>query len=203
MYKFTKPKHGLNLAISKSFLKHDALNVRIEWNDILDKTKEQVQVRMQRAECRNKDCLSWYHSDTSLVFTPPRHRSRGVIFFRVTISSESRNITHWRAVDNEGNVIDKQKLLLELIVEMVSHSSEVIAYFVAGNQLRVLLAILTNVNITGTSTSTPTTVANATPDFRPKREIATATASSKKFLAPIIPAGAATSWGILHHFAQP
>ena len=34
----------------------------------------------------------------------------------------------------------------------------------AGNQLRVLLAILTNINITGTSTSTPTTVANAAPD---------------------------------------
>ena len=54
-------------------------------------------------------------------------------------------------------------------------------YFVAGNQLRVLLAILTN-------------VANAAPDCKPKREIATATANSKKLLAPIIPAGAATSW---------
>ena len=42
MYKFTKPKHGLNLAISKSFLKHDALNVRLAWNDILNKTKENV-----------------------------------------------------------------------------------------------------------------------------------------------------------------
>ena len=42
MYKFTKPKHGLNLAISKSFLKHDALNVRLAWNDILNKTKEHV-----------------------------------------------------------------------------------------------------------------------------------------------------------------
>ena len=59
-------------------------------------------------------------------------------------------------------------------------------YFVAGNQLRVLLAILTNINITGTSTSTPTTVANAAPDCKPKREIATATANSKKLLAPII-----------------
>lgn len=76
-------------------------------------------------------------------------------------------------------------------------------YFVAGNQLRVLLAILTNINITGTSTSTPTTVANAAPDCKPKREIATATANSKKLLAPIIPAGAATSWGNFHHFAQP
>ena len=42
MYKFTKPKHSLNLAISKSFLKHDALNVRLAWNDILNKTKEHV-----------------------------------------------------------------------------------------------------------------------------------------------------------------
>ena len=42
MYKFTKPKHALNLAISKSFLKHDALNVRLAWNDILNKTKEHV-----------------------------------------------------------------------------------------------------------------------------------------------------------------
>ena len=50
------------------------------------------------------------------------------------------------------------------------------------------LAILTSINITGTSTSTPTTVANAAPDCRPKREIATATANSKKLLAPIIPA---------------
>lgn len=43
-------------------------------------------------------------------------------------------------------------------------------YFVAGNQLRVLLAILTNINITGTSTSTPTTVANAAPDCKPKEK---------------------------------
>ncbi|MCI6117894.1 MAG: outer membrane beta-barrel protein [Prevotella sp.] len=42
MYKFTKPKHSLNLAVSKSFLKHDALNVRVAWNDILNKTKEHV-----------------------------------------------------------------------------------------------------------------------------------------------------------------
>ena len=27
----------------------------------------------------------------------------------VTISSEARNITHWRAVDNEGKVIEEQK----------------------------------------------------------------------------------------------
>ncbi len=55
--------------------------------------------------------------------------------------------------------------------------------FVIGNHFRVLFAILTNINITGTSTSTPTTVANAAPDCKPNREIATATANSKKLLA--------------------
>ena len=76
-------------------------------------------------------------------------------------------------------------------------------YFVIGNHFRVLFAILTNINITGTSTSTPTTVANAAPDCKPNREIATATANSKKLLAPIIPAGAAISWGNFHHLSQP
>lgn len=54
-------------------------------------------------------------------------------------------------------------------------------------------AILTSDSITGTSTSTPTTVARAAPDCIPNREMATATANSKKLLAPIMPAGAATS----------
>ena len=65
-----------------------------------------------------------------------------------------------------------------------------------------MFAILTNVNITGTSTNTPTTVASAAPDCNPKREIATATESSKKLLAPIIPAGAAILWGNFQSFAQ-
>jgi len=54
----------------------------------------------------------------------------------------------------------------------------------------------TTVNITGTSTSTPTTVANAAPDSNPNRAIAAATASSKKFEVPIIAAGAAVWFGI-------
>jgi len=76
-------------------------------------------------------------------------------------------------------------------------------YLVVRNQSCVWLAILTNISIIGTSTNTPTTVASAAPDCKPKSEIATATANSKKLLAPIIPAGAATSWGNFHHFAQP
>lgn len=34
----TNPTHELNLAVSKSFLKHDALNIRLSWNDILNKS---------------------------------------------------------------------------------------------------------------------------------------------------------------------
>lgn len=54
-----------------------------------------------------------------------------------------------------------------------------------------LLANFTNDNITGTSTNTPTTVTNAAGDCKPNKAIATATASSKKLLAPIMAAGEA------------
>ena len=53
----------------------------------------------------------------------------------------------------------------------------------------------TNTSIIGTSTKTPTIVAKATGLVAPNKEIATATANSKKFEAPIIPAGAAISCG--------
>jgi hypothetical protein len=47
--------------------------------------------------------------------------------------------------------------------------------------------------MTGTTVNTPTVVASAAGDVVPNNAIATATASSKKFDAPIIPAGAAMS----------
>jgi hypothetical protein len=71
-----------------------------------------------------------------------------------------------------------------------------------GNQFLVLFAILTRVSITGTSTSTPTTVTMVAPELSPNTEIATATANSKKFEAPIIPAGAAMAWGSFHALAH-
>ena len=49
--------------------------------------------------------------------------------------------------------------------------------------------------MTGTSVSTPTVVASAAGDDVPNNAMATATASSKKFDAPIIPAGAAILCG--------
>ena len=61
----------------------------------------------------------------------------------------------------------------------------------------------TNDNITGTSTSTPTTVAKAAPELSPKRDIATATASSKKFEVPIKQAGAEILCFIFKSFAEP
>jgi len=53
-----------------------------------------------------------------------------------------------------------------------------------------LFARETRDSITGTSINTPTTVANDAPESKPKMEIATATANSKKLLAPIIAEGA-------------
>jgi hypothetical protein len=67
---------------------------------------------------------------------------------------------------------------------------------------RVRLANQTSDSITGTSTSTPTTVTSAAPEFKPKSPMATATASSKKFDVPISAQGAATSCGTLHFQAQ-
>ena len=62
--------------------------------------------------------------------------------------------------------------------------------------------IFTSVNINGTSISTPTVVANATGLPIPYNDIAIATASSKKLLAPTIDAGAAIFCGIFSIFAD-
>ncbi len=53
-------------------------------------------------------------------------------------------------------------------------------------------ATRTTSSITGTSISTPTTVASAAPEWNPNRLIAAATASSKKLDAPIKAEGQAT-----------
>src|SRR5208283_2845928 len=54
------------------------------------------------------------------------------------------------------------------------------------------LTIQTTDSITGTSMSTPTTVASAAPELKPNRLMAAATANSKKLLAPISAEGPAT-----------
>ena len=81
-------------------------------------------------------------------------------------------------------------ILCNLVVMfLILHSQ----FSITKNLCLVALAYLTSISITGTSTKTPTTVASVAPEFRPNKDIATATASSKKLLAPIIPAGAAIS----------
>lgn len=54
-------------------------------------------------------------------------------------------------------------------------------------------------SMVGTSVSTPTVVAKVAGDSIPNNAIATATASSKKLDAPIIPAGAAMLYGSFNH----
>src|ERR1035437_5131569 len=61
----------------------------------------------------------------------------------------------------------------------------------ASYQPRVRFTIFTTESMTGTSIRTPTTVASAAPELKPKRLIAAATANSKKLLAPISADGAA------------
>ncbi len=56
--------------------------------------------------------------------------------------------------------------------------------------------------MTGTSTKTPTTVAKAAPEFKPKIDMATAIASSKKFEVPIKAAGALMLKGSFHKKPQ-
>ncbi len=72
-------------------------------------------------------------------------------------------------------------------------NNQPIFWGIIGTLALVLFAILTRVSISGTSTKTPTTVTKAAPELSPNTEIATATASSKKLLAPINPARAAIS----------
>ena len=76
-------------------------------------------------------------------------------------------------------------------------------YFYNRNQPFVLFASLTSVSMTGTSVRTPTVVASAAGLVVPNNAIATATASSKKLDAPIIPAGAAMSKGSFTARAAP
>ncbi len=57
--------------------------------------------------------------------------------------------------------------------------------------------------MTGTSISTPTTVASAAPEERPKSIVAVAIATSKWLEAPIMAAGAASRYSSLSTHANP
>src|SRR3546814_17880158 len=74
-------------------------------------------------------------------------------------------------------------------------AAKLIGSYPSGKLARVRLANATSDSMTGTSTSTPTTVAGAAPLVSPNRPMATATASSKKLEVPISAPGAAMSFG--------
>ncbi len=74
------------------------------------------------------------------------------------------------------------------------HTHQVRSDGVRSYQPLLRLTTCTTSNITGTSISTPTTVASAAPDSKPNRLMAAATASSKKLDAPISAEGQATLW---------
>jgi len=65
-------------------------------------------------------------------------------------------------------------------------------YLSRGNQWVVFRQIFTSMSITGTSISTPTTVARAAPEESPKSMVDVAMATSKWLDAPIMAAGAAS-----------
>ena len=83
--------------------------------------------------------------------------------------------------------------MLELSVILIVSILMSICPVQALNQCRVLKHIFTNINITGTSIRTPTTVASAAPDERPNSIVAVAMATSKWFDAPIMADGAASA----------
>jgi hypothetical protein len=56
-----------------------------------------------------------------------------------------------------------------------------------------LFIIATRDSITGTSTNTPIVIAKVTPESTPNKIVDTATASSKKLLAPMKAVGAASA----------
>ena len=82
----------------------------------------------------------------------------------------------------------------------LKYGSQVI---VRENQWGVFRQIFTNISITGTSMSTPTTVARAAPEESPKSIVAVAMATSKWFEAPIMAEGAASSYESLSRRDRP
>ena len=81
----------------------------------------------------------------------------------------------------------------ETLKDLIARAGLTVRAALPSSYQRLLaLAIRTTDSMTGTSISTPTTVARAAPDEKPKMLIAAATASSKKLLAPINAEGAAT-----------
>src|SRR5207249_6959287 len=101
-----------------------------------------------------------------------------------------------------ASVASFTSLLTPYTSRVTLYASRITHHAPCANQCFVRLQTAHTESMTGTSTRTPTTVANAAPEPGPKRAIAVATASSKKLLAPIKAPGAAMEWGTFSHFIR-
>ena len=75
--------------------------------DVVIKTKNDIYVLELKVDDSVDNALSQIDSKGYAI--PYEADGRTITKCGVTISSEARNIVHWRAVDNDGKVIDEQK----------------------------------------------------------------------------------------------
>ena len=75
--------------------------------DVVIKTKDNIYVLELKVDDSVDNALPQIDSKGYAI--PYEADGRTITKCGVTISSEARNIVHWRAVDNEGKVIDEQK----------------------------------------------------------------------------------------------
>ena len=75
--------------------------------DVVIKTKNDIYVLELKVDDSVDNALAQIDSKGYAI--PYEADGRAITKCGVTISSDARNITHWRAVDKDGNVIDEQK----------------------------------------------------------------------------------------------
>ena len=75
--------------------------------DVVIKTKNDIYVLELKVDDTVDNALAQIDSKGYAI--PYEADGRAITKCGVTISSDARNITHWRAVDKDGNVIDEQK----------------------------------------------------------------------------------------------
>ena len=81
--------------------------IREDGKVYVDKTKNDIYVLELKVDDTIDNALAQIDSKGYAI--PYEADGRTITKCGVTISSEARNIVHWRAVDNEGKVIDEQK----------------------------------------------------------------------------------------------
>ena len=77
--------------------------------DVVVKTKSDIYVLELKVDDSVDNALDQINSKGYSI--PYEADGRKVTKCGVSISSEARNIVHWRAVDEGGNVVDEQKLV--------------------------------------------------------------------------------------------